>query len=98
MTPHLFYKVFFYLSNILMALKSCHKSGFGGYLIKHVQIVSGNNSMNWTLQLKHYQTNDKLIPFENSCRGMVTLGMLEYHILRFPHVVNWDKMQVGSKY
>lgn len=53
--------------------------------------------MNWTLQLKNYQTNDKLIPFENGHREMVTLGMLEYHILRFPHVVNWDKMQVGEQ-
>lgn len=53
--------------------------------------------MNWTLQLKHYKTNDKLIPFENSCRRMVTLGMLEYHILRFLHVVNWNKMQVGEQ-
>lgn len=53
--------------------------------------------MNWTLQLKHYQTNDKLIRFENGHRGMVTPGMLEYRILRFPHMVNCDKMQVGEQ-
>lgn len=23
--------------------------------------------------------------------------MLEHHILRFPHVVNWDEMQVGEQ-